>query len=162
MRTLVEQFGPPGKRAVTALQRQGIVQIEERLRGGDAPTKHERYFGAAHALAPDEVRAWQRKRPAQYAGYAYLQQHPLRRARLLELSATFPNAAAKVNALVNAGLVSVTDEEVYRPVFVDTAPVDRPVQLTVAQEAAVVAVERGIGVEFRSFLLWGVTGSGKT
>jgi primosomal protein N' (replication factor Y) len=159
---IIEQFGAQGRRALTTLQRQGVVCIEEELRGGEGPTKHERYFAAATDLTADATREWQRKRPAQYAVYAYLHQHPLRRARMLELSATFPNAAGKLGALVKAGLVSVVDEEVYRPVFLETTPTDRPVQLTDAQQVAVAAVERSIGVEFRSFLLWGVTGSGKT
>lgn len=159
---VVEQFGAPGRRALTALQRRGVVRVDEELRGGDGPTKHERYYAAALDLDAGAMREWQRKRPAQYAVYAYLHQHPLRRARMLELRATFPNASGKLNALVQADLVTVADEEVYRPVFLETTPTDRPVQLTDAQQAAVTAVESRIGVEFRSFLLWGVTGSGKT
>ena len=162
LRLLVERFGAPGRRAVTALQRQGVVQIDEELCGGDAPTKHERYFHAAHDLEPEETRDWQRKRPAQFALYAYLHRHPLRRARMHELAATFPNAAAKVATLVKAGLVSVLDEEVYRPVLLEAIPADHPVQLTPEQDAAAAAVQGCIGAEFRSFLLWGVTGSGKT
>jgi primosomal protein N' (replication factor Y) len=161
-RAIADRFGAPGGRALAALQRRGVVRVEEQLRGGDAPTKHERYYAAALDLDRNAARAWQARRPAQYAVYAYLHQHPLRRARMHEISATFPNAAAKLNALVKAGVVSVVEEEVYRPVFLETTPVDRPVQLTAEQDAAVTAVQRCIGVGFRSFLLWGVTGSGKT
>jgi len=159
---LLDQFGASGRRTLTRLQHQGVVRIDEELRGGDAPTKHERYFRAAHDLERDAAREWQRKRPAQYAVYAYLRQHPLQRARMHELAATFPNAPAKLAALVKAGLAAVVQEEVYRPVFLETTPIDRPVRLTDAQAAAVTIVQRSIGVEFRSFLLWGVTGSGKT
>src|SRR5262249_27130770 len=138
------------------LRRRGRVSIDDEVRGGDGPTKHRRFYRVARELSTDEDREWRRKRPAQYAVYTYLHTHPLRRAQVLELNATFPNAAAKLR-----GLVEVTEEEVYRSVLPDTVVADRPVQLTAAQRAAVQAVRESLGT-FRSFLLWGVTGSGKT
>jgi len=160
-RAVTEKFGPRGGRLVTALRHKGCVRIEEHVRGGDGPTKHERYFRAAREMGADEAREWHRKRPAQYALYAYLHQHPLRRALAPELHATFPNASAKLGALLKAKLVSVVEEEVYRPVLSEVAQEDRTVDLTAAQRSAVDAVVN-IGDEFRAFLLWGVTGSGKT
>ena len=50
----------------------------------------------------------------------------------------------------------------YRPVLPEAAAADRTVDLSAAQECAVAAVTGAIGKEFRTFLLWGVTGSGKT
>ncbi|MFQ5665913.1 MAG: primosomal protein N' [Candidatus Binatia bacterium] len=159
---VADKFGLRGRRALGSLQRKGWISIDDVLRGGSGPTKHERHYRVARVLASDEACEWQRKRPAQYAVYAYLRQHPLRRARALELHATFPNASAKLGALIKAGLVSVVEEEVYRPVLSDTVLQDRPVGLTTAQRDAVGAVTGAIGSEFRTFLLWGVTGSGKT
>jgi primosomal protein N' (replication factor Y) (superfamily II helicase) len=161
-RTVTDTFGARGRRALLALQRHGLVHIEEHLRGGAGPTKHERHYRVARDLAADETSAWRRRRPAQYAVYAYLHDHPLQRARALELRTTFPNLPATIGALIKAGLVSVVEEEVYRPVLPEAAPADRPVQLTEAQRTAIVAVVRSIGAAFKTFLLWGVTGSGKT
>ena len=156
------KFGDAGRRALAALRRKGWVRIEEQLRGGEGPTKHERFYRAARTLSTEERREWQRQRPAQYALYVYLHDHPLRRARAAELHTSFPNLPAKLGALVKAGLVAVDEEEIYRPVLPDTAPEDRPVQLTDAQRGAVDAVVPSIGTAFQTFLLWGVTGSGKT
>ncbi len=159
---VVAHFGAGVRRRLAALERRGAVRIEDRLTGADGPTKRERYFRVQRVLAEDELRIWQRRRPAQYALYAYLHDHPLRRARAAELHATFPGASARVAALIKAGLVAVEDEEVYRTVLPEAPPADRPVELTAAQRLAVDAVTPAIGRAFRTFLLWGVTGSGKT
>jgi protease-4 len=62
------------------ISRDAGAHARKHVRGGDGPTKHERYFRAAREMGADEAREWRRKRPAQYALYAYLHQHPLRRA----------------------------------------------------------------------------------
>jgi primosomal protein N' (replication factor Y) len=162
VQAVAEKFGAQGRRTLAALQRKGCVCVDEQLRGGKGPTKHDRYYRTARDLDPDEACQWRRKRPGQYAVYAYLHAHPLRRARAGELHGTFANLSAKLGALIRAGLVPVVDEEVYRPVLPDTAPEDRPVEITPAQRDAIDAVARSMGKEFRAFLLWGVTGSGKT
>jgi primosomal protein N' (replication factor Y) len=160
-RAIEEKFGARARAALAALRRHGCVSTEEKVRGGDGPAKHQRYYRIVRELAADEARAWRHKRPAQYAVYAYLHAHPLRRAGAVELNATFPNAAVKLGALRKAGCVEVIEEEVYRCVLPAEVGADRPVGLTTAQSAAVTAVSDGLGT-FRTYLLWGVTGSGKT
>ncbi len=155
------RFGADARKALAALRRRGWVTIDEQVRGGEGPTKRERYYHAACELTADAVGEWRRKRPAQYAVYAYLHAHPLRRASARELHATFPGAAPKLAALVKAGIAEIVEEEVYRPVLPAEVSADRPVDLTTAQRDAVAAVVESLGV-FRTFLLWGVTGSGKT
>jgi len=161
-RAIAAQWGAAGRRAASGLHRKGLVTIEETLRGADASTKHERFYHARRALRPAEVEEWRRRRPAQYALYTYLRDHPLRRARTAELQTTFPNHSAKLHGLINAGLVSMVEEEVYRPVLTAVALTDRRVELTPAQRDALGAIDGCIGAAFRTFLLWGVTGSGKT
>jgi len=155
------KFGANGRRALAALQRRQLVKIEEQVRGGGAPTMHARYYRIGRELASDEARQWRRKRPAQYAVYAYLYAHPLRQARSLELQATFPSASVKLAALIKAGLAEVIEEEVYRMVLPAEVGEDRQVDLNAAQRDAVAAVSRSLD-DFLIFLLWGVTGSGKT
>jgi primosomal protein N' (replication factor Y) len=162
MRTIGDKLGVDAQKALAALRRRGWITIEERVSGGDGPTKHDRYYRAARELAAGEAREWQRQRPAQYAVYSYLHAHPLRRARALELQATFPNASAKLTALRKAGLAEVVEEEVYRAVLPAEVGEDRPVVLGAAQCAAVRAIAGSLGGGFRTYLLWGVTGSGKT
>ena len=155
---VAEKFG---RRALASLQRHGLIHIDEHV-SADTPVKRRRHYRAARALGDEEAREWRRRRPAQYAVYAYLHDHPLHWAAAPELQATFPNAAAKLSALIAAGLVASVEEEVYRTVLSEVAPEDRPVRLTDAQHAAVGAVEQSLGAGFHPFLLWGVTGSGKT
>ena len=155
------RFGAGARKALAALRCREWVLIDEQVRGGEGPTKHARYYRPAHELTDAAAREWRRKRPAQYAVYAYLHAHPLRRASALELHATFPNASAKLAALTKAGMAEVVEEEVYRPVLPAEVGADRLVELTTAQRDAVTAVVEGLGA-FRTFLLWGVTGSGKT
>lgn len=155
------RFGAEARQALAALRRRGWVAIDEQVRGGEGPTKRERYYRTACELPANAVGEWRRKRPGQYAVYAYLHAHPLRRASVRELHATFPGAAPKLAALVKAGIAEIVEEEVYRPVLPTEVGEDRPVELTTAQRDAVAAVVETLGV-FRTFLLWGVTGSGKT
>ncbi len=159
---VTERFGTKARRWVTALERQGVVTVREELRGGAGPTKRARYYRTVRALDVEEERAWRRQRPAQHALFTYLHKHPLGRASARELQVTFPDAAQKVAALSKRGLVAAIDEEVYRAVLPEAAAADRIVDLSAAQERAVAAVADALGKEFRTFLLWGVTGSGKT
>jgi primosomal protein N' (replication factor Y) len=156
-----QQFGPTAPRCLVSLQRKGLVQIEERS-GTESLTRHVRHYRVARRLDVNEAAIWGHRRPAQFAVYAYLHDHPLGRASLAELAATFANAAPKLAALVQAGLLVIDREEVYRPVLPDTPPADRPVELSAAQDEAVRAIRQQLEAGFRPMLLWGVTGSGKT
>src|SRR4030095_12131576 len=150
--------GAPG--ALRRLQQRGIVRIVERLRREVAPTRRLRFYEAAEHVGDDDVRL--ARRPALPPLYSYLRDHPLRRAPTHELSHSFANAATKLRALVDAGLVRMREEETYRPLLRAAAPVDRPVRLTPAQQTAVDAIVGARGEGFVPWLLWGVTGSGKT
>ena len=161
--TLMQQFGPGVRRALATLEGKGLLYWSYELVGGHGATKHARFYQAARALGTDEADTWRTRRPSQYALYKYLYEHPLKRAPASELRTTFLNLWAKLAALRAAGLVGIVEEEVYRPILPERATVaDRPVQLTAAQAQAVQAVVSSVGTEFRTFLLWGVTGSGKT
>lgn len=160
---LRKRFGKSAAAAITALRRKRLVDVRDEMHGSSAPTKRQRFYRVARRAGAGELAAWQKRRPAQYALYAYLQQHPLGRARLLELAATFPNAAAKLNALRQEGWVGIEEEETYRPVFDAPPPIDRPVTLSPAQTAATEAIVAALdSASFWPALLWGVTGSGKT
>ncbi|MBI3785695.1 MAG: primosomal protein N' [Deltaproteobacteria bacterium] len=158
---LTQRFGESVPRRLASLQRRSQIRLEDRLRGEAGPTKRERYYKLGRTLGSAELDEWRRRRPAQFAVYTYLHQHPLRRARASEIHTTFGNAAAKLRALLEASAVVIEEEEVYRAVLPDVVGDDRPVALTGDQEAAVDSVVSALGT-FTPFLLWGVTGSGKT
>jgi primosomal protein N' (replication factor Y) (superfamily II helicase) len=157
---IVQTLGAAARRAITALHRKGRLSVVDQLRG-EPLTKHDRYYAAVREPDPSEATLL-RRRPAQQAIYTYLRRHPLGRARMRELAATFPGVAAKLGTLVKSRLVTMAEEEVYRPALRAALIPDHPVQLTAAQQEAVKAVESSIGKTFRPLLLWGVTGSGKT
>jgi primosomal protein N' (replication factor Y) len=157
---LERRHGAAGRRALARLRRQGVIQVVERLRRETAPTRHVRFYEAAVSVPDDDRRI--ARRPALRRLYVYLRDHPLRRAPAHELRHSFPASTAKLRELIAAGLVRVREEETYRPVLPPVAAADRPVQLTPAQQTAVDAVTGGLDEGFVPWLLWGVTGSGKT
>lgn len=157
------RFGTGVDAALSTLRRRGRIEIRDEVRSASAATRVERFYRAARALGAGESDEWKRRRPAQFALYSYLHNHPLQRARIVELSSSFANARSKLNELVNAGLVAVVSEEAYRPVFSDVLPQDRLVTLTATQRAAGAALEGAVEQgAFQPTLLYGITGSGKT
>ncbi len=160
---LRQRFGKGVDSALSSLRRRGYIEIRDDVRSASAATRIERFYHAARPLSADESSEWKRRRPAQFALYSYLSNHPLKRARIVELSSSFANARSKLNELITAGLVGVISEEAYRPLFTDVLPKDRIVTLTATQFAAGVALERAVEQgTFQPALLYGVTGSGKT
>jgi len=160
---LRKRFGSWASATVAQLRRKELVEVRDEMRGGSAPTKLRRFFRVAQQATAAELEQWQKRRPARYAIYTYLREHPLGRAGLPELGTTFANASAKLSQLRQEGWVRVETEESYREVFEGAAPVDRPVTMSSAQgEAAREIVEAIAKQAFWPALLWGVTGSGKT
>jgi primosomal protein N' (replication factor Y) (superfamily II helicase) len=157
---LARRVGPGTTGALRRLRQRGIVSVVERLRREVAPTRRVRVYEAALKVGDDDARL--ARRTALRAVYAYLRDHPLRRAPAHELRHSFANAAAKLRQLIAVGLVRVREEETYRTVLPPVVGLDRPVALTAAQQVAVDAVVGAFGEGFVSWLLWGVTGSGKT
>ena len=157
---LARRFGAGAPRALRRLHQRGLVAIAERLRREVAPTRRLRFYAAAVRVGDDDARL--ARRAALRALYAYLRDHPLRRAPAHELRHSFANAAAKLGTLIDCGLVHMREEETYRTVLPPVRVADRPVALTAAQQAAVDAIVGGLGEGFVPWLLWGVTGSGKT
>ena len=160
LRVIKRKLGDEGMRAVAALRRQGQVAIEHHLRPASGHTRHRRFYRVVRPLGTEEQAEWANRRAASFRIYAYLAEHPLQRAPIAELEASFPAVLPKLRRLQAAGVVGIVEEEVLRPVLPDYQPVDRPVVLSPAQQEAVARIAATDG--FAPFLLWGVTGSGKT
>jgi len=157
---LVKRHGDRAPAALRRLQRAGIVHLGERLQREVAPTRHVALYRATQDAPVDDPRL--ARRPALRALYEYLRDHPRGEAATAELRASFPGAAAKLRALLDLGLVRRRDEEEYRSVLPRHRPRDRAVDLNPAQRDAVEALCAAQPRGFAPFLLWGVTGSGKT
>ena len=152
------EFGERSEAALRRLQRRRRIRLSERFVREVAPTRHEISYSAVPGCDATVLA----KRPALRALHDYVAQHPARRVTVRELRGSFPSAAAKVRQLRDLDLLREHRREVYRDVHDEPTPADRPVQLNPPQVAAVAEITHAVDRGFSSFLLLGVTGSGKT
>lgn len=135
---------------------------------------HERITAMPRSLRPGEILyrvrpgqpepegpAWQR-REALKTLFRYLRDHPSGAATRDELEATFANAATKLRELLRLGLIRrdfLPQPAVAPPL---SPPPTVPSTLNDEQRAALAQILTRLDRGFHAFLLWGVTGSGKT
>ena len=79
-----------------------------------------------------------------------------------DLKKSVPTASSHVRDLAQKGCISVFDKPVYRDPFGESVPSDTPPKLSLEQQYVVSKVLKAMGNGFATFLLAGVTGSGKT
>jgi primosomal protein N' (replication factor Y) len=81
---------------------------------------------------------------------------------LKALKNAFPGHTGYLNFLKNGGYITLTSKQVYRDPFGEAVEPDQAPELTPAQQHVVTTVRESIGQKFITYLLAGVTGSGKT
>ena len=81
---------------------------------------------------------------------------------LADLKKIIPTAAAVVRGLARAGALEIYERTVYRDPFGEPVRPDHPPALTGDQQVVLKEVGGALGKGFKTFLLAGVTGSGKT
>lgn len=81
---------------------------------------------------------------------------------LSDLKRVLPNAAHLVRAMARDGQLRIEERVVYRDPLGDPITPDQPPNLTAEQHQAVTTMGAALGKGFHTFLLAGVTGSGKT
>ncbi|MDW8105870.1 MAG: primosomal protein N' [Armatimonadota bacterium] len=156
-RELATAIWQPGLRG---LREKGCVRFTYELEPPPAPTRHEVY---AELIAPPEAletffATETARAPAQTALLTYLLEHPEGRVARTHLLETVGASLASWRALETRGLVRTT----YAHTHLSPAPTPVPL-LTQAQQYAVDVLREAISSgEYRAFLLYGVTGSGKT
>ncbi len=145
---------------IRELERNGLVQAIHRPRQLPIRTRYQR---AIRLMKVDqEVLAAQKLSPAQRRIIGEL--NNVRTMRLRTLLAQARVSLSSVNTLAKRGIVEVFDEPVRRDPMVDAEiPQAEEHCLTEAQKSAFETIEKPLreGV-YRTFLLHGVTGSGKT
>jgi primosomal protein N' (replication factor Y) len=140
---------------LSTLERSGFVSRSSLLRGGAAKPLNERWVRAKDAApVPDHLS------PKKRAIIEALRSGGALTVR--ELSARIPRAAAHVHALAQAGLAEIFSRRLFRDPFGEPVAPDSAPALTAEQKQAVQAVCASMGRGFQTFLLNGVTGSGKT
>lgn len=121
---------------------------------------YERYVVLKEALTPERESGFSRRR-AQLALWRYLTAHD-GTASLKELESEGIHAEA-AKKLAAAGIVVIRRRRVLRDSYAGAARVHEPRTLTQEQQQAVAAVRPSMAAgEYHGFLLYGVTGSGKT
>jgi primosomal protein N' (replication factor Y) len=145
---------PLADRALKSLERRGWVAVEEVSHDRDplrAPAANLR-------IAPAAAQPAGKLPKAERELLAYLSLHPGTH-NLGELEATVKHASTAARSLARKQLVSLAPE----PLFIRSAPIRAPHELNAAQRNAFDLIAAGIqSAEFCTFLLYGVTGSGKT
>lgn len=160
MEKLRKKFGAVADKAIQYLLRQGVLVREYYAQHRSKPLFREEYSLAVDIKdAQDQIKEFSGK-PAQ----RYLLELLLRETKLDEKTLAAKKVSrATLHKLIESGFVKSTKYRVLRDSYDETAPVLTDISLTDDQMQAVHAIEQAIEHRgHRSFLLHGVTGSGKT
>ncbi|MGM0417838.1 MAG: primosomal protein N' [Thermodesulfobacteriota bacterium] len=79
-----------------------------------------------------------------------------------DITSSVKGASSVINSLIKKGFVKESEKRVLRDPLGETVVTDTPPVLNDEQKAAVDEIEPSTGKEFKRFLLYGITGSGKT
>lgn len=163
---LAGTLGRAGLRgALDALVRRGLIEAEPLLRDGGASLKTETYVHLAFERVPpvEELARLQRRAPKQAAVYLdLLHGEPERAASALMEKHGATHATLK--ELEKKGLITRTERELYRaPDLAHDSKATEKHVLNAEQQAAYDAISASMAAgEFKTYLLHGITGSGKT
>ncbi|HYC54316.1 MAG TPA: primosomal protein N' [Candidatus Binatia bacterium] len=147
-------------RLLATLAERGVIAIDDLLGSPRAKTRYETVVTVERI--PDEATesALFTRAPKRRALFDHLLTRPHRSATASELAELFPSASASLPALAEAGLIRLSRNEMFRAPASASEHYEAP-QLTEPQARAVSAIEAALG-SFSTFLLQGVTASGKT
>lgn len=140
---------------IRSLQAKGWLERAKRLTPQTVKARMQKWVTLDADLAETN-----RLSPARKEIIAYLTQNGP--TSMADLKAAIPGAPALVRVMQPAGQVMVTEKRVFRDPFGDPIPRDQPPDLTEEQSVAVDRILFSLGNGFHTFLLAGVTGSGKT
>jgi len=146
---------PNGRRAIASLEKKGFIEVED-LEADRDPLRASARRLRASWLAPalDGVKLTKREREL----HAFLELHPGTH-NLAELDSSVTGASQAARSLARRKLIAL-DPEAPTGVFAAEGP---PRTLNPHQLQAYQQIEEALrGAAFRTFLLEGVTGSGKT
>jgi primosomal protein N' (replication factor Y) len=140
---------------LASLERKGCILRTRRLRAGGAKPLQVRWVRPAPGAPADSPLP--PKRQAILDIVATAGALPVQ-----ALAAQAPQARTQLRALERSGHVEIFDRRMYRDPFGEAILPDAAPTLTAGQEAVVASVCAAVGKGFRTFMLKGVTGSGKT
>jgi primosomal protein N' (replication factor Y) len=145
---------------LTTLVKRGAVEVTHELVQPSVRAKVQTLVEIIKVPEAEEADALFARSPKRRQVFEFLLGRPGRAASMSELSELFAGTGPQVTALENAGFVKRSQSEVYRGLHFEREE-DKPLVLSEHQREAIDAVTSTLG-SFDTFLLQGVTASGKT
>ncbi|UCD89167.1 MAG: primosomal protein N' [Desulfobacterales bacterium] len=143
------------KALLQSMERRGLIVLKRELKGGSTKTKMERYVSLTNADIPLTKLSEARKKIIE----SIKDQSEI---SVKKLTALVPSASKLIKILEQAGYVTIFQKKMYRDPFGEPILPDKAHQLTKEQNHAISTVIKSLGQKFTTYLLTGVTGSGKT
>ena len=140
---------------IYALQHQGLISHERELRDGIIKPKLQRHVSLIDSNVPMEGLSASKQKIIE----EIKRQGEVSVNKLKEI---VPSAPRLIKHLEAGGFISIFNKQVYRDPLGEFIKSDTPHRLTEEQDRVVSKVIRTLGGKFSTFLLTGVTGSGKT
>ncbi len=140
---------------IQTMENLGLIVSKRELKGGGTRLKLERYV----LLTSSEISIKELSAPKKKIIDALKQEGELSVKKLKEL---VPSAPGLIKSLENKGYISIIKKRVYRDPFGESIETDSAHILTKEQEQVISKVVNSLNKGFSTFLLAGVTGSGKT
>ncbi|CAN2042251.1 Primosomal protein N' [Candidatus Magnetomoraceae bacterium gMMP-15] len=138
------------------MEDKGLIEITRKLNKGSARPKMLRYVRLERAAKPDKKLTDLRKKILNALSKTG-------EMSVSELKAIIPTCPAAIKSMEKKGCISIFEKEIYRDPFGEPISPDRdcPV-LTLEQKDVLNSVITSLGKGFKTYLLFGITGSGKT
>jgi primosomal protein N' (replication factor Y) len=140
---------------ISAMQRCGLIEQKQTLKKSALKQKIERYVSLTDSNVSSEDLSGIGKKIIDIV-------KDKGEISVKTLKTLVPSATKAVKHLQSDGYISVFNKRIYRDPFGEPIESDTPHRLTREQNQVVAKVMASLGREFRTCLLTGVTGSGKT
>jgi primosomal protein N' (replication factor Y) len=147
----------PNRSLFFSLQKKGLITLEAKIQPGRIKAKKVTFVEAVSPPPSTEPLT-----PREKEIYVFLKEH--KKVSLGDLRKRFRQASSVVKKLMKKRIVSTKEEEVYREPMLETVEREEvPFSLNPEQQAALDQINKALKKHtFSPFLLYGVTGSGKT
>lgn len=153
---LSKRLGKPVSHAlINRMTAEGLVSKESSLEGRLSQARTEKFLSPARRDIPNDRFFPQRKQILDLI-------EAEGEISIGRLKAALPKAAGSLRFLQAGGYIIATEKEIYRDPFGEDIIPDKTPVLADEQQTAVAAILKNLGNGFRTYLLSGVTGSGKT
>jgi len=140
---------------ISKMERKGLITRRRELNRAGIRPKTERYARLTGTDISVEKLSNARKKIIQHMAASG-------DVSIKSLTKIASSASRMIRAMEKEGHVSIFEKSVYRDPFGEAVPPDSPPLLTFEQGQVVSEVKKSLGKKFTTFLLAGVTGSGKT